>query len=208
MKFKQAICGTVLFILIILQVSTANATTYGTASTTGSYEFMTKGTFLGYTHYICKNTQGWIAFYPTKKLTAVIYHTKNRGSDDLTFSHSQTESSTQTVSWSTNSTISTNMGTNVFLFIATIGTATSRGIGESSTSGYEYTQSYQVTKTIESSAKTGYFCRVPGYTYYRMRSLIENNSKNTSDTIYYVLPYGSSVVYTVYSQDNNRWAIY
>lgn len=208
MKLKKAFCIMVIFVLMMSQFVTVYAETYGTATTTGSYTYRGKIVSGSYTHYIYKNTYNWIVYYPSKKLTAVVYHSKNSGSDTLSYSQSQTESKTKTCNWSTNASITSQLGASSGLFTASISASVSYGYGTSSTSGYSYTSSYNVSKTIESSAKTGYYTRVPGYTYYKIKDRIVHNTQNSLDYIYYNMPYGSSVIYTIYSSNNSSWSIY
>lgn len=187
----------------------ASAKVYGTKATSGSYNCVANTTNNGYEHHIYKNTKVADKFYTGKRVTMTIKHKKNSGEDVLTFSTSQSASKTKTQSWSTNESISSSLGADIDVFNVSVSTGVSLGYGNSYAKQYSYTRNSVSAKTIKSSATTGYYTRVPGYTYNRMRDLAINPSKGKTIDIYYRHPYGAPVLYTIYSKDNkSNWKIY
>lgn len=134
----------------------------------------------------------------------------NTGDDTLTFAYSVTQSKTKTSSWSVNGSVSKSLSKNLLdLLEKAISVSVGLGYGESYAREYSYTSSGQVSKVISSSAPTGYYTRVPGYTFYKMEVRVLKASDYTLlNKFYFDEPYGSAVIYTIYSKNNSSWSIY
>ena len=186
------------------------AKTYGEETKTGQYVYVGYKQFGSSTFWTYKNNNNWRIFYPNMKLTPVIYHTMNKGADTLTFAYSVTKSKTKTSSWSVNGNVSRSLSKNLLdLFEKAISVSVGLGYGEAYAREYSYTYSAQVNKEIKSNAPTGYYTRVPGYTFYKMEVRVLRTSDYTLlNKFYFDEPYGSAVIYTIYSKDNKSWSIY
>lgn len=55
---------------------------------------------------------------------------------------------------------------------------------------------------------TGYYTRVPGYTFFKMRDVVTRMDRAVSDRFYFDIPCGGPVLFTIYSEDNSNWIVY
>lgn len=210
-KMKSTLSVVLVAVLVVLCFSeNVFAKTYGEETKTGKYVYVGYKQLGNLTFWTYKNNNNWIAFYPGKKLTPVVHHVVNTGDDTLTFAYSVTQSKTKTSSWSANGNISKSLSENLLdLFEKAISVSVGLGCGESYAREYSYTSSGQVTKVIKNSAPTGYYVRVPGYTFYKMEvRVLRANDYTLLNKFYFDEPYGSAVIYTIYSKSNSNWSIY
>lgn len=120
----------------------------------------------------------------------------------MTIQISQSASATNTYSWTTNSSLTTTYGLDVEVFKTSISMAAASGCGSSIAAAYNFTTTSSVSKSIPSSAENGYYSMAPGYTYYNVKDYTYNTSTGETNTMYYRMPYGDAVIYTIYSSDN------
>lgn len=210
-KAKKAMAVVLVIVLGVLNFNdNVFGETYGEKTSTGQYVYVGYKQFgsLGYWTY--KNNNNWVLFYPSINLTPIVYHEKYTGEDSLCFSYSVTQSRTKTSSWSVNGNVSRTLSMSLLsMFEKAISAAVGLGYGEAYARGYSYTSSGQVNKTIKDEAKTGYYTRVPGYTFYKMEvRVLKVSDYSLVDKFYFDEPYGATVVYTIYSKENKNWSIY
>ena len=198
----------ILFIVIFGEIVQVSAATYGSAASSGTYTYIGRKTVGKVDYQIYKNSKSWICYYPGKKVTTNIYHVKGHGDDVLAFSTSQTLSKTSTTSWSANASITASGSIDFIMFSTGVSVGAGLGYGEMYARGYTFSKANTVSKTIKDSANTGYYSRVPGYTFYKMKCCIRKLSSIVPTIIYYDAPYGDPVLYTIYSPNNSSWSIY
>lgn len=209
MKLRKIISVVLLVCTVFGSALSAEAATYGNAASSGTYTNVGKDVEGNYTHYIYKNSYNWILYYTGKKLTPVTYHVTNHGDDVLAFSTSQTIETVETKSWSVNASITLSVSSSIEgIFEAGIETTSELGYGSEYAWGRSFTSSSGVDKTIKDSAPTGYYTRVPGRTFYKMKDIAVYTTRSSMDMFYYDMPYGSMVIYTLYSKNNASWSIY
>ncbi len=209
-KMKKAVTLLALSCILLGDREYASAKVYGNKATSGEYKSVSNKTSGGYDHHLYKNTVHGKKYYEKKLLTPVVHHRKNKGANSLAYSTSQSASKTQTIQWTTNETISSEVGTDIDVFKNSVSCSVSAGYGESSARAYSFSKESVVTKTIKSAAPSGYYAMVPGHTYYRMRDLAVNSKNGKILDIYFREPYGKAVIYTIYSKTNESgsWKIY
>ena len=138
-------------------------------ATTGTYTHLVGRLVNSNVHQIYKHSSNWILFYLKKNLTDVVYHEKGHGDDTLSYSRSVTLSRTKTTEWSANTSITTNTSVKIAEILEVgVSTTVGAGYGETYAQGKSFTSASEVTKQIKDSAPTGYYTRVPGYTFYKM----------------------------------------
>lgn len=197
-------------LLILCMGSTVDvsAATYGKKESGGTYKIYKNTTRSGRTHHIYLNTNQRDKFYKKKTLTPIVKHVKGHGADTLVFSTTQSLTTTKTTSWDTNASISNSIGMDLEIFQDTVSLSVSNRTGGSTATGRTFSKASGVNKTIKDTAKTGYYTRVPGYTYSAMEDIIVKNSNGSLNTIYYRMPYGDPIIYTIYSSNNKNWSVY
>ena len=186
------------------------AATYGNEASSGQYVY-TGVSFIGQKGFwVYKNNKNWNLFYSNKKLTPTIYHTKYSGAEQLIFAYSAAQGATKTSSWSVNGSITQSVSAAIkSLFETSISASVGLGYGEAYARSYSFTTNAQVGKTIKDDAPTGYYTRVPGYTFYKMEVRVLNVSDYALlHEFYFDEPYGEAVIYTIYSNDNKTWKTY
>lgn len=212
MTFRKCvgiICMMVSLTMLANNTIEANAATYGVQASSGTYKNIGSKSSGDYNHTIAKNSSNWILFYPYKKCTNTAYHIKGHGYDLLSYSQSVSVSTTKTTNWSVNGSISASASGGVGgLFEATVSCTVGMGYGESYAEGITITRMSDVTRQIKDEAPTGYYARVPGYTFYKMRSTVLNTRNYSSNMFFYDVPYGDPVIYTIYSRYNDTWSLY
>ena len=178
-------------------------------ATKGTYTHLVGRLVNSNVHQIYKHSSNWILFYLKKNLTDVVYHEKGHGDDTLSYSRSVTLSRTKTTEWSANTSITTNTSVKIAEILEVgVSTTVGAGYGETYAQGKSFTSASEVTKQIKDSAPTGYYTRVPGYTFYKMQDTVTKIGGSGSDTLYFDVPYGEPVIFTIYSKDNASWSIY
>lgn len=183
-----------LFLVIMLfGCSVASATDYGTPGG-GVYSYV--GGVPTSTRYykVYRDSTARDRIYENKKLTLVIKHNKNTGSDQLTFSKSQ--------SLSYESVVNYNTSFGITVTAPIVSATVNAGCGTSNVAGRTVNVASEVTKTIPSDANTGYYARALGRTYNNIKVVSQENNSRYYDTYYYEMPYGDPVVYTIYSPSN------
>lgn len=186
------------------------AATYGNEASSGQYVYTGLNVVGENGFWVYKNNLNWILYYTDKNLTPIIYHRKGTGAEQLIFGYSLTSGATKTSSWSVNSSITQSLSLAIkALFETSINSSIGLGYGEAYARNYSFTTSSEVNKTINSGAATGYYTRVPGYTFYKMEVRVLNVADYAlKQKFYFDIPYGKAVVYTIYSNDNKTWKIY
>jgi hypothetical protein len=188
---KKAI--TIIMAVTLLMVNFASATTYG-KSVRGTYVSVGGKLYKSYYYNVYKINKTYDRIYENKKLTPVIKHTKNTGTDSLSFSTTQSLSKQTVVSYNSSLGITVN---------ATVVSITEEvGCGSTTTTSISITTSASVNKEIPSSAPTGYYSRALGRTYYEMKVNAQHTNSQYNDTYYFKMPYGDPVIYTIYSSTN------
>lgn len=208
MKLRNKKLSVVLAILLAVAMGSnvANAATYGTP-VSGTYNIVSNQKSGNYTHHIYKNSSNWCRFYGNKKLVVPTYHTKNSGKLTLSVNYAQSASTTNTVNWSSNQNVTSSMGANSYVFSTSVNLTSGIGYGKTKASGYSYKVGFSISQEIPSDAESGYYSAAPGHTYYEMRDIVIGDN-GSSNTIYYMMPYGDSVIYILYSKDNSTYKIY
>lgn len=208
-RIFSLICVMCMLCTLCFGLTSVSAETYGKKATTGTYTYVGSRTMSWYMHQLYKHSADWQMFYPTKNLTDVIYHINNHGDDTLEFSRCIELATTKTVEWSTNSSTGSDMSIGMFdVFQMGVSSSSSYGYGDSYAQGYVFSTASTVTKNIKDEAPTGYYTRVPGYTFYKMQDTVTRIGETRNDTIYFDMPYGAPVVFTIYSKNNATWTIY
>ena len=198
-------------VIVCTMYTPVNAATYGSAAS-GSYNPVQEKV-VGTTHHLIYRaynngtyTNNYI--YTGSKLSSPYYHTSGSGGFSMTIQTSQTAQKTQTYSWTTNSSLTSTYGLDLEVFKTSISMTAACGCGSSTTAGYSFTTSSSITKSVPSSAKTGYYSMAPGYTYYNVKDYTYNTSTGATNTMYYRMPYGDAVVYSIYSSNNSGYSKY
>lgn len=145
----------------------------------------------------------YIRYWYGKPLSFVPYHTKGSGSEQLSISKSQSVSYSTTIAF--NKSIGANIGINEIVSLsASNGYGVTTGVSFTSTSVKTY------TKTIASSAKSGFYMLAPSQTEKKCHwnKYKNSNTTYTGKTGTYYMPYGSSSVCCLYSADNEHWNIF
>lgn len=205
-NFRKKLAAIVVSVLTFAcTVVPANAATYGTPEG-GTYAYKGSKKIGDYYHQLSL-AQGGKYAYTSRKLAPVVKHTKNQTAVSFTVSIEQSLNRSYTKSWTTNNTLNSSAGCSYFL-TSSIECSESMGYGSEYTVAKTYTVSSTVCASVLSNAETGYYSIAPGYTYYKMKDQIVNTKNGSNDTIYYRMPYGSPVIFTVYSKDNNKFSIY
>lgn len=209
-RLKKMIIFLAFICIFMEQGEYASAKVYGNKATSGEYKSVSNKTSGAYDHHLYKNSVRGKKFYEKKQLTPIIHHRKNKGDNSLAYSTSQSASKTKTIQWTTNDSVSTEIGADLDVFKNSVSCSVSAGYGESNARAYSFAKESVVTKTIKSSAPSGYYAMVPGHTYYRMRDLAVNSKNGKILDIYFREPYGKAVIYTIYSKTNEKgsWKIY
>lgn len=183
----------IFLVIMLFGCSVASATEYGTPAS-GTYTSIGGGSYKGYYYSVYKINTVRNRIYENKKLTPVIYHTKNTGEDQLSYSTSQSLSSESVVSYNANIGITVSVGA--------VNITANAGCGSTTTKSKTVNSSAGVTKVIPSSANSGYYVRVLGRTYYDVKVIAQNMNSRYNDTYYYKMPFGDPVIYTAYSTSN------
>ena len=203
-KRKIALLAMII-VMLFSNITCIYAKDYGVKAS-GDYQMAGQRTQGSYTHIIYRAFKdGTFAndFIETdKKLISPVSHTKGSGSLTLTIKISRSASATQTYSWSINKNITSSYGMDLEFFKTSIAYATTCGCGMSSTAGYNFTVGMDISKTISSNAPSAYYSMAPGYTYYNVKDYVINTTTGATDTIYFRMPYGDAVIYTIYSYNN------
>lgn len=208
-KYVGIICMLISFAMLANSSIEAKAATYGVQASSGTYKNVGSETRGNYNHSIAKNSSHWVLLYPNKRCTPTVHHTFGRAPQTLTFSQSVSVSRTKTTNWSANASVSASASGGVGgLFEATVSCTVGMGYGESYAEGITVTQSSGANATIDRDDPTGFYTRVPGYTFYKMRSVVLNTANYSSNMFFYNVPYGEPAIFTIYSEYNDTWTIY
>ena len=206
-KLFSILCVAMAIFILSSNAMEVMAATYGTKASSGTYTTVGSENEGLQKHTISKNSSMWLLYYTSKNVTDVVYHVKGHGDDMLEFSRSVSLSLTRTTEWSANFAITQKCSASVLdMFEAGIDISTGLGYGSSYARGATFTAASAVTRTIKDSALTGYYTRVPGYTFYKMKDVVMYLGRY--NTFYFNTPYGSPVLFTIYSKDNANWSIY
>ena len=196
-KFKKF---TALFLVVVsmflIAATPANAAYYNT----GKSFTLKEGGFLGigsktYTYKIYKDSANWYLMFHGCDVCPAIYHTKNSGSTNLTYSVSRTYSSQTAYSFSKSAGLTANAE-------MVSGTVSATG-GMSKSYGYSVAASGSVGKTISSSAKTGYYKMTICYNFNKYQ-LKKYQGSTYKSSYYAALPKGNAYVAVLYGKNTSN----
>lgn len=203
MKTTKKLIASLLVVVAIMGIAVipANAATYIGSKDRKEGGFLgigaTKYTYRAYFdgNYICS--------WHGKPLSHVPYHVKNSGNEQLSISNSQSVSFSTTVSF--NKSIGGSVG---FEGIVTL--SAQKGYGVATGVSFTSTSVKTYTKTINSSAKTGFYMLAPSQTVKKCLwdKYKNNNTTYTGKTGTYYMPYGTASVTCLYSANNESWSLF
>lgn len=202
MRKSKSIIMLLLVVITIVSIAAIPVS----ASTYIGYETKNEGGFLGigatkYKYYAYFDGNMIRAWYGAP-LSHIPYHTKGTGDEQLSVSQEQSFGWQTTVSY--NNAIGGNFGISELVSLsAEKGYGLTTGVSFSSTAVKTY------TKTIASSAKTGFYMLAPSQTEKKCHW----TKYKVSDSSYigtgtYYMPYGNASVTCLYSSDNSSWSLY
>lgn len=202
-RIKKVIALILIVVTMFLVASIPASAAY---KNTGKSFTLKEGGFLGigstsYKYKIYKDSNNWYLMFHNFDVCPAIYHTKNRGATNLTYSKSRTYNSQTAYNFS----VSAGLSAGKDLVNGTVG-ATG---GMSKSYSYSVTASGSVGRTIPSSAKTGYYKMTICYNFDKYR--LDKYKGNTYQKCYYAaLPKGSAYVAVLYgnTSSNSSYAIY
>lgn len=196
----------ILMLLLVVAMIVSIATIPVSASTYIGYETKKEGGILGlfgtkygYYAYFDSNI---IRFWYGVPLSHIPYHTKGTGDEQLSISQSQT------LTWETTESYNNSIGGSIGIS-EIISLSAEKGYGVETGVSFSSTSVKTYTKTIASSAKTGFYMLAPSQTEKKCHW----NKYKVSDSSYigtgtYFMPYGNATVSCLYSSDNSSWSIY
>ena len=172
----------------------------------GSFENK-EGGFLGigatsYTYDVFRDSVGAYAMYHSQDACYPLYHTKNSGTIELSY--------TKSVSVSSQTAFNFSKSLGLELEIEElVGLAASVSSGLEVTTGITVTASGTVGTTIASSAPTGYYKLTPCQNFHQRRlDKYKTGSTLLLSSDYCFIPEGDTYIATLYSTDNSSYAKY
>lgn len=205
MKITKKFFALLLVMLVIANIAIIPASAANYIGSVDSFEGGFLGTQLGATRYTYRAyfDGNYIRYWYGKPLSHVAYHNKNSGSSQLSISNSTSILYSTTVDY--NISIGGNIG-----YKDVVGMSAQNGYGVTTGVSFTSTSVKTYTKTISSSAKTGYYMLAPSQSEKKCHwKKYENfNSKYTGKTGTYYMPYGTASVICLYSSDNMSWSIF
>lgn len=160
------------------------------------------GTIRYYDYECYRNANKWIAFIGLN-LTNAVYHKKDSGKKNLSFTKAQRYYA------QTASKFSTSVGGEAGV-ADMIKANVSLGTGITKTVGKSYQVSSTIQAEIPKSAKTGYYKMHVCYNFYRTKVVQKYTNGNVAATQYISMPFGESYAAVLYSTStaNGSWSLW
>lgn len=206
--FARLMCLVTIIIFCEINSGVALAATYGNPDS-GRYTIVGNSTNDGKDHHLYKSTSTWRNYYKDSPLNSIgLEHVEGRNTISLSITETRSFSTTSTVSWSVNASLTSTYGVDLEVFKRSVAFSTSLGVGGSIAYGASFTKSATVVSSVPANAPTGSYYLTPGWKSYKMKDIVVSTTSGASDTYYYFTPFTKMVAFTTYYDNSGNFNFY